>query len=88
MNHQAIYALYPTVVTIDDGTGAFDKDGNKVEIDLTAVAAWTNPDLYKIHRAGNYPSFAEQFDLLYHGGYDAWRAKIQEIKDQFPKDSS
>lgn len=88
MNHQAIYALYPNVVTIDDGTGAFDKDGNKVEIDLTAVAAWTNPDLYKIQRASNYPSFAEQFDLLYHGGYDAWRAKIQETKDQFPKGST
>jgi hypothetical protein len=86
MNHQAIYALYPTVVTIDDGAGAFDKDGNKIEIDLGAVASWTDPDLYKIQRSSNYPSFAEQFDLLYHGGYDAWRAKIQEIKDQFPKD--
>lgn len=37
MNHNAIYALYPQVVTIDDGTGAFDKDGNKVEIDQSAV---------------------------------------------------
>ena len=32
MNHKAIYALYPQVVTVDDGTGAFDKDGNKVTI--------------------------------------------------------
>jgi len=39
MNHNAIYALYPQVVTIDDGTGAFDKDGNKVEIDQSAVDA-------------------------------------------------
>jgi len=37
MNHQAIYELYPQVVTIDDGTGAFDKDGNKVEINQAAV---------------------------------------------------
>jgi hypothetical protein len=37
MNHDAIYALYPNVVTVDDGTGAFDKDGNKVEIDIDAV---------------------------------------------------
>jgi len=37
MNHQAIYELYPQVVTIDDGTGAFDKDGNKVEINQVAV---------------------------------------------------
>lgn len=37
MKHQAIYELYPQVVTVDDGTGAFDKDGNKVEIDESAV---------------------------------------------------
>ena len=37
MNHEAIYALYPEVITIDDGAGAFDKDGNKVEIDDAAV---------------------------------------------------
>jgi hypothetical protein len=39
MNHLAIYALYPQVAWIDDGTGAFDKDGNKVEIDESAVGA-------------------------------------------------
>ena len=39
MNHKAIYALYPQVVIIDDGTGAFDKDGNKVEINQSAVDA-------------------------------------------------
>jgi plasmid maintenance system killer protein len=37
MNHQAIYELYPQVVTIDDGAGAFDQDGNQVEIDQSAV---------------------------------------------------
>jgi hypothetical protein len=39
MNHNAIYKLYPQVVSIDDGAGAFDKDGNKVEIDQSAVNA-------------------------------------------------
>jgi len=39
MNHQAIYELYPQVVTIDDGTGAFDKNGNKVNIDESAIQA-------------------------------------------------
>ena len=37
MNHQAIRALYPQVVTISDIEGAFDKDGNKVVLDETAV---------------------------------------------------
>jgi hypothetical protein len=85
MNHKAIYALYPQVVTIDDGTGAFDKDGNKVEIDLAAVNAWVDPDAYKHQRAAEYPSFAEQFDTLYHGGYDAWKATIDSVKAKYPK---
>lgn len=38
-------------------------------------------------RASAYPSFADQFDLLYHGGYEAWRAAIQAVKDQYPKDA-
>ena len=41
MKHEAIYELYPQVVTIDDGTGAFDKDGNKVEINESAVETKT-----------------------------------------------
>jgi hypothetical protein len=32
MNHQAIYNLYPNVISIDDGVGAMDKDGNLVPI--------------------------------------------------------
>ena len=85
MNHKAIYALYPNVVTIDDGAGAFDADGNKVEIDLDAVNAWVDPDAYKEQRARAYPSFADQFDLLYHGGLDAWKAAIDAVKQEYPK---
>lgn len=40
---------------------------------------------YQRQRAQEYPSFAEQFDLLYHGGYDAWKAEIDKIKDKYPK---
>jgi len=32
-----------------------------------------------------YPSFADQFDLLYHGGLDAWKAAIDAVKTQYPK---
>lgn len=85
MNYKAIYALYPSVVTIDEGTGAFDAQGNKVEIDLTAVNAWVDPEAYKYKRAAEYPSITEQLDTLYHGGYDAWKAEIQAIKDKYPK---
>jgi hypothetical protein len=40
---------------------------------------------YQRQRAVSYPSFAEQFDTLYHGGYDAWKASIDTVKSQFPK---
>ncbi len=85
MNHKAIYALYPQVVSVDDTAGAFDKDGNAVAIDLALVAAWADPFAYQEQRAAEYPSFADQFDTLYHGGYDAWKAAIQAVKDKYPK---
>jgi membrane protein involved in colicin uptake len=37
MNHQAIYNLYPNVVSIDDTAGAMDANGDSVVIDMTAV---------------------------------------------------
>jgi hypothetical protein len=88
MNHKAIYALYPQVVSIDDTAGAFDAQGNKVKIDEAAVNAWVNPSAYKYERAAEYPSFADQFDLLYHGGYDAWKAAIDAVKTKYPKEGA
>jgi hypothetical protein len=85
MNHNAIYALYPQVVTIDDTAGAMDKDGNKVEIDLAAVNSWVDPNAYKAKRAAEYPSIPDQLDLLYHGGMDVWKTAIQAVKDKYPK---
>jgi hypothetical protein len=85
MNHNAIYALYPQVVTIDDTAGAMDKNGNKVEIDLVAVNNWVDPNAYKAKRAAEYPSIVDQLDLLYHGGMDAWKTAIQAVKDKYPK---
>ena len=43
---------------------------------------------YQRKRSTEYPSFADQFDLLYHGGYDVWKAKIDEIKNKYPKPES
>ena len=85
MNHNAIYALYSNVVTIDDGTGAFDAQGNKVEIDMALVNAWVDPNTYKYQRAAEYPSIVDQLDTLYHSGLDAWKAEIKTVKDKYPK---
>jgi hypothetical protein len=40
---------------------------------------------YQRQRATAYPSIADQLDTLYHGGYDAWKATITAVKEEFPK---
>ena len=37
------------------------------------------------NRAEEYPSWTDQMDLIYHSGIDAWKAKIKETKDKYPK---
>ena len=85
MNHKAIYKLYPQVVTVDDTAGAFDAQGNKVEINLATVNAWVDPDTYKYQRASEYPSIADQLDKIFHDGIDGWKETIQAVKDKYPK---
>jgi hypothetical protein len=85
MNYKAICTLYPTVVTVDDGTGAFDAQGNKVEIDMTLVNAWVDPEAYKYKRAAEYPSIVDQLDKIFHDGIDEWKETIQAVKDKYPK---
>ena len=84
MNHLAIYALYPQVVTVR-GDEAFDAQGNQVTIDMDAVNAWVDPEQYKYDRASAYPSIADQLDKIYHEGIDAWKAQIAAVKNQYPK---
>lgn len=83
---EALYKLYPQIVrTVDDI--AYDADGNEVQYDQAAVEAYIAANAYKDQRAREYPSYADQFDMLYHGGYDAWKAAIQAVKDKYPKGS-
>jgi rhodanese-related sulfurtransferase len=81
---KAIHNLYPQVIRIlnDD---AFDVNGNPVSYDESAVQAYIDAHAYKEQRARAYPSFADQFDLLYHGGLDAWKAAIDAVKQEYPK---
>ena len=90
MNHDAIRALYSNVVSIDDGAGAFDKDGNKVEIDMVAVNAWVDPKAYVAKRRAEYPTIGDQLDALWKGG-DAQTemlAKVMAVKAKYPKEQA
>jgi hypothetical protein len=53
--------------------------------EIQLIEAEIAANKYKRDRASAYPSIVDQLDMLYHGGYDAWRTAIQEIKTQFPK---
>ena len=95
MKPEAIISLYPQVTRVDgdgDAAIAFDAQGNQVTIDESLVAAEITrleadyaAKQYQRDRAAAYPSYADQFDLLYHGGYDAWKAAIDAIKQEYPK---
>lgn len=91
--HEAIRELYPDVKIIDDSTGAFDGNGNKVVIDENAVTTkvaelQANYDSkeYQRNRANEYPSMQDQLDDIYHNGIDGWKATIKAIKDKYPKE--
>ena len=78
LDHLAIYKAYPgTVVSINDGQGAFDKDGNSVTLDQSKIdAARTTLDAeaaavkYQTDRTTNgsttYAPIGDQLDLLWH----------------------
>ena len=90
LDHEAIYKAYPNVTRIDEakGQGAFDKDGNKITLEQSKIDA-ARVELAKLDyqkkRKPEYPSVVDQLDLIYHSGIDAWKAKIKETKDKYPK---
>jgi len=88
MNHKAIRALYSNVVTIDDGAGAFDAQGNKVTIDMDAVNAWTDPEAYKAQRQREYPPMTDYLDGIAKGDQAQiakYIADCQAVKAKYPK---
>jgi uncharacterized small protein (DUF1192 family) len=57
----------------------------EIAAEITRLEADYAAKQYQRDRAAAYPSFADQFDLLYHGGFDAWKAAIDAIKQEYPK---
>ena len=76
LDHEAIRRAYPSVVLIDDSTGAFDSGGNQVSLNnSTLAAARVALDTeaaavkYKTDRTTNgsttYANYGDQLDMLY-----------------------
>ena len=96
MRHEAIYNLYPNVVTIDDGAGAFDAQGNQVTVDEAAVAAEIQrlqpiKAAEEASRKRQQAYIAEADPLFFkaqrgEATMEEWQAKVAEIKARFPKE--
>jgi len=88
MNHNAIYALYPQVVTVDDGDGARDSQGKKVQIDMDAVNTWVDPNAYKAKRQADYPPITDYLDGVVKGDQSQIDKYIDDclaVKTKYPK---
>ena len=98
MNHEAIRRAYPNAVTIDDGTGAFDADGNQITLDQTLVdaaaaelAAEAAATAYQRNRQPEYPPITDLADALYwsnqgdNSKLDAYYAACAAVKAKYPK---
>lgn len=57
----------------------------EIEAEMQRLQTEYEHNNYQRLRAKEYPSFADQFDLLYHGGYDAWKVEIDKVKQKYPK---
>ena len=93
LDHDAIYKAYPTVVSVDDSAGAFDKDGKSVTVEQSKIdAARVELDAdyakikYKDDRKAEYPDWDTQLDYIYHNGIDKWKTDmVDPVKAKYPK---
>ncbi|MDG1314964.1 MAG: hypothetical protein P8P29_05505 [Flavobacteriaceae bacterium] len=99
MNHQAIFNLYPNVVSVDDTAGAMDKDGNQVpivqsdyETEVARLQAEQDATQYQRDRQVEYPSIDELIVALWEGVVEERMASVtaleglrQAVKTKHPK---
>lgn len=98
MNHEAIRRAYPSITYIDDAVGAFDADGNQIELDQAKVdaaaaelAAEAAAIAYQRQRAPEYPPISDLADALYWASQgddsklDAYYAACAAVKAKYPK---
>jgi hypothetical protein len=57
----------------------------EVQAEIERLQAEYEYNQYQRDRAIAYPSIKDQLDVLYHQGYDGWKASINEVKNKYPK---
>jgi len=87
--HDAIYKLYPNVVTIRDDV-AYDVNEQEVTYDATAVQAEVDANAYKEKRRAEYPNITDYLDAIVKGDDTQKQAYIDAclaVKNKYPKGS-
>lgn len=94
LNHEAIRKAYPNVVTIDDGTGAFDAAGNPVQLDQAKVDAAavivTQEQALAAAQRNRATAYTTEADPLFfkaqrgEATIEEWQAKVAEIRSRYP----
>ena len=88
MNHEAIYALYPVVVSVDGQGVAWDANGSAVAYDILAVNAWVDPVAYIAKRAAAYPDYRDYLDGIVKGDAAQVQKYVDDcmaVKARYPK---
>jgi hypothetical protein len=57
----------------------------EIQAEIARLQAEYDAKEYQRKRQAEYPSYADQFDKIFHEGIDAWKAEIQAVKDKYPK---
>ena len=102
-DHDAIRKAYPNVVTVDDGSGVFDANGDAVTIvqsNVDTARVELNKFNYQTDRVtgigttNGYPGWSDQLDMLYHDIKNGtlntsgqWYVGITSVKTNIPKPS-
>ena len=81
MRDLAIRNTYSTVTTINAEKEAWDKDGNVVSLDESAITteiarlqAEYDALAYSRNRKAEYPDWSVQLNKIYDDGIDKWKA--------------
>ena len=86
-NHEAIYKLNPSIVTIR-GDVAYDKDDIEVAYNKDAVQAYVDAHAYIAKRASEYPPITDYLDGIVKGDTEQVQAYIDAclaVKAKYPK---
>lgn len=87
MNHEAIFRLNPSVVTIRDDI-AYDASDNEVTYDKDAVQAYVDATAYIAKRSAEYPPLTDYLDGIVKGDQaqiEKYIADCQAVKAKYPK---